>query len=64
MVLQNSGPQWQFSMLQFLIRELPKEISIQLQTTIQRIAEKPNDAEFLEEIHILARETLEVIGNY
>lgn len=60
--LTSGDPQWQFSLLQFLIRELPKETSILLSDTILRIADAPTQSEILEDIHILARETLEVIG--
>jgi hypothetical protein len=59
--LKSGDPQWQFSVLQFLIRELPKDTSILLQDTIQRIAHDPTKGEILEEIHILARETIEII---
>jgi hypothetical protein len=60
--LRSGDPQWQFSLLQFLIRELPRDTSIQLASTIQRIVDAPTHSEILEDIHILAKETLEVIG--
>ncbi|MCD1261258.1 DUF5071 domain-containing protein [Paenibacillus athensensis] len=57
-VLRSNDPQWQFSLLQFLIRELPRDTSLQLTDAIQRIADTPTQAEMLEEVHILAKEML------
>ncbi|WP_312114415.1 DUF5071 domain-containing protein [Brevibacillus reuszeri] len=60
--LRSGDPQWQFSLLQYLIRELPKETSLLVSDTIQKIADTPTPSEILEEIHLLARETLQYIG--
>ncbi|MGG3886152.1 DUF5071 domain-containing protein [Brevibacillus panacihumi] len=60
--LRSGDPQWQFSMMQFFIRELPKETSLLVGDTIQRIADTPTQSEILEGIHLLARETLQIIG--
>ncbi|GED67222.1 hypothetical protein BRE01_09240 [Brevibacillus reuszeri] len=60
--LRSGDPQWQFSLLQYLIRELSKESSLLVRDTIQQIADNPTPSEILEEIHLLARETLQIIG--
>jgi hypothetical protein len=59
--LCSGDPQWQFCMLQVFIRELPKETSPLLVEVIQRIIDEPTQSEILEEIHLLARETLDLV---
>ncbi|MCZ8522252.1 MULTISPECIES: DUF5071 domain-containing protein [Paenibacillus] len=59
--LKSGDTQWQYSLLQFLIRELPKETCNLLLETIQRIAYHPTKGEVLEELDILAMNTIKII---
>jgi hypothetical protein len=60
-VLSSGDPQWQFSVMDSLIRELSKDVSVQLEEDLLRIALQPTKGELLEELHILAKETHDYI---
>ncbi|MBO7746717.1 DUF5071 domain-containing protein [Paenibacillus sp. MWE-103] len=61
LVLNSGDPQWQFSVMHSLIRELPKDISIHLKEDLLRIVLQPTQGELLEELNILAKETIDYI---
>lgn len=57
-VLSSGDPQWQFSVMCALIRELSKDVSVLLKEDLLRIAFQPTKGEILEELDILAKETV------
>ncbi len=58
-ILKGSDEQWKYSLLTFLIRELPKESQYKLIEDINRIISAPTLDEQLEGTDLLAKETLE-----